>query len=106
MDKAKSGVMHLRPTQKLIHAESLSGLLLMLTSILALILANSPWHIWYEDLLQSSLYIGLNQWRLSKPLLLWINDGLMAVFFLYIGLEVKREMLEGQLSKIHSRHYN
>lgn len=78
--------------------ESIAGLVLIFSSILALILANSPLAAWYDALIQSEFYVGLNQWRLGKPILLWINDGLMALFFLQVGLEMKREMIEGQLS--------
>ncbi|MBI2792823.1 MAG: Na+/H+ antiporter NhaA [Gammaproteobacteria bacterium] len=86
--------------KKLSKNDSLSGLLLILMSIVALTLANSPLHLFYENLIKTQLYLGIDQWRLSKPLLLWINDGVMAVFFMHIGLEIKREMCEGQLSKI------
>lgn len=86
---------------RFIRSESFGGILLMLMSVIALILANTSLKVWYADFIQTPLYIGTDAWRLSKPLLLWINDGLMAIFFLYIGLEVKREIRVGQLSKIH-----
>lgn len=86
--------------KKLSKNESLSGLLLILMSILALVLANSPLDLFYENLINTRFYLGIDEWRISKPLLLWINDGLMAVFFMHIGLEIKREMCEGQLSKV------
>ncbi len=83
---------------RFISSESFPGVLLIFASILALGLANSAFAKEYDALIQSQLYLGLNTWILSKPLLLWINDGLMALFFLQIGLEIKREMIEGQLS--------
>ncbi|MFI4937873.1 MAG: Na+/H+ antiporter NhaA [Candidatus Berkiellales bacterium] len=84
----------------IICSPSFIGILLIFSAVLALIFANSPLANWYQDLIQSEVYLGISAWKISKPLLLWINDGLMAVFFLVIGLEIKREILEGQLSKI------
>lgn len=76
----------------------LSGLLLLVSATVAIIVANSPWHTIYNLFIETPLSIGLGSWSLSKPLLLWINDGLMALFFLMIGLELKKEFLEGELS--------
>lgn len=81
-------------------AEAFGGILLIFASIVALLLANSPWSLWYHHLISAELHVGIGEWMLKKTLLLWINDGLMAIFFLLIGLEVKREMIEGQLAKI------
>lgn len=53
----------------------------------------------YHSLIESNLFIGINDYKLSKPILLWVNDGLIAIYFLLIGLELKREILEGHLSK-------
>jgi NhaA family Na+:H+ antiporter len=80
-----------------LHLESAGGILLMLAAVLALVLANSPLHRLYDWFLQIPLEIRVGALHIGKPLLLWINDGLMAVFFMLVGLEVKREMLEGQL---------
>ncbi len=80
--------------------EIFAGLLLMLSGILALILANSPLSPFYNALIDLKLTVGVGNLILSKPLLLWVNDGLMTLFFLLIGLELKREFLEGQLSQI------
>lgn len=85
--------------KKFIYTESFAGLLLVLGATLALILANSPFSNLYSQFITLKFYIGIGKFELSKPLLLWINDGLMAIFFLLIGLELKREFLEGQLSK-------
>lgn len=80
--------------------ESASGLLLIGAMLLALICANTPLSFLYDGLLQTRLEIHIGALELAKPLLLWINDGLMAIFFLLIGLEVKREILEGELSSL------
>ena len=78
--------------------ESSGGLLLVAAGVLAMGLANSPASEGYGRLLDLPLSVHLGSLLLSKPLLLWINDGLMAVFFLLIGLEVKREIMEGELA--------
>jgi NhaA family Na+:H+ antiporter len=80
--------------------ESASGLLLIAAMIVALILENSPLSVFYDQLLQTRAGVRIGALGLDKPLLLWINDGLMAIFFLLVGLEVKREMREGQLSNL------
>ncbi|MGE3167204.1 MAG: Na+/H+ antiporter NhaA, partial [Planctomycetota bacterium] len=80
--------------------ESASGIFLLFAAGLALILNNSPLSKLYDDLLLVPFEIRLGQLQLAKPLLLWINDGLMAVFFLLVGLEIKREILEGELSRL------
>ena len=77
---------------------SAGGILLMLAVILALLLANSPLSWLYQDFLHTEMQIRVGSLDLDKSLLHWINDGLMAIFFLLIGLEVKRELLEGALS--------
>jgi NhaA family Na+:H+ antiporter len=71
---------------------------LLACTILALAWANSPWAASYEALLETRITVAAGAAGLSKPLLLWINDGLMAIFFFLIGLEIKREILVGELS--------
>lgn len=78
--------------------EALSGMVLLLMAVLAMVIANSPLRGVYEQLLATKGTVGIGTFEIAKPLLLWINDGLMAVFFLMVGLEVKREILGGQLS--------
>ena len=78
--------------------EAAPGLLLILTTILALVFANSPLDHIYEVFLSTTMGIQVGTFEISKPLLLWINDGLMAIFFFLIGLELKRELIEGELS--------
>lgn len=78
--------------------ESASGLLLVAAAILAMIIENSPASYLYDDLLNMPIAIQIGAFAIAKPLLLWINDGLMAVFFFLVGLEIKREVLDGELS--------
>jgi NhaA family Na+:H+ antiporter len=78
--------------------ESAGGILLVIAAVIAMILANSPLENVYQRILGIPMTVSIGQFGLSKPLLLWINDGLMAVFFLLVGLEIKREALEGELS--------
>ena len=80
--------------------ESSSGILLLLAAVFAMVAANSPLVGLYNALLDTTVAIQIGALEVSKPLLLWINDGLMAVFFFLIGLEIKREFLEGELSTI------
>ncbi|WP_416426318.1 Na+/H+ antiporter NhaA [Pseudomonas sp. App30] len=80
--------------------EAASGLLLIAAAVLALIINNSPLSGLYHSFLDTPVVAQVGALQIAKPLLLWINDGLMALFFLIIGLEVKREVLEGQLSSV------
>jgi Na+:H+ antiporter, NhaA family len=84
--------------QRLFRHEAASGIVLMLASALALVLANSPMAGFYDLLLSLHGSVRIGSFGIEKPLLLWINDGLMAIFFLLVGLEIKREVLAGQLS--------
>ncbi len=84
--------------EEFIKKESSSGILLILVTLLALILKNSMFSDVYAAFLRTPVEIRFADLHIAKPLLLWINDGLMAIFFLLIGLEVKREFIEGQLS--------
>ena len=84
--------------QRLFRHEAASGIVLMLASALALVLANSPMAGFYDLLLSLRGSVRIGSFGIEKPLLLWVNDGLMAIFFLLVGLEIKREVLAGQLS--------
>ena len=84
--------------EEFIKKESSSGILLIFVTILALLLKNSMFSEYYAAFLRTPVEVRFADLHIAKPLLLWINDGLMAIFFLLIGLEVKREFLEGQLS--------
>jgi len=79
-------------------AQSLGGILLFGATIIALILANSQLGVFYENLREIPLGINFNRFSLTKPLIQWINDGLMAIFFFMIGLEIKRELMAGELN--------
>jgi len=85
--------------ERFLKMESASGLLLMFAAVIAIFVANSPWSGWYLSLLDIPVEIRIGALHLAKPLLLWINDGLMAIFFFLVGLELKRELLEGELSE-------
>lgn len=78
--------------------ESAGGILLVVSATLAIILANSFLEPYYQLLLSTPVEVRVGALEIAKPLLLWINDGLMAVFFFLVGLELKRELLEGELS--------
>ncbi len=78
--------------------ESAGGILLMVAAVLAMVAANTPLSIYYDSLIDLPVAISVGTFEIAKPLLLWINDGLMAVFFFLIGLELKRELVEGELA--------
>lgn len=78
--------------------ESAVGILLIAAAVLALVAANSPLATYYDALLGTPVEITFGQFEIHKPLLLWINDGLMALFFFVVGLELKRELIDGHLS--------
>lgn len=88
----------LTPIQKFIKTESFGGLILFVATILALILANSPLKDHYQAIWQYEIGIQTDNFNLIKPVILWINDGFMAVFFFLVGLEIKREILLGELN--------
>ncbi|MEW8497474.1 MAG: Na+/H+ antiporter NhaA [Candidatus Thiodiazotropha taylori] len=85
--------------QDFMRQDSASGIILIFAALFALLMVNSPLSWVYDGLLSTPVEIRIGGLHLAKPLLLWINDGLMAVFFMLIGLEVKREFLEGELSR-------
>ena len=80
--------------------ESASGILMLTAAIIAMLAANSPLAGLYGELLDTTVAVQVGALSISKPLLLWVNDGLMAVFFFLIGLEIKREVMEGELSSV------
>jgi NhaA family Na+:H+ antiporter len=86
--------------QRFLRLESAGGLLLMAATVVALGVANTPLHRFYAALLNVPLRVSIGSFAIAKPLLLWINDGLMAVFFFLVGMELKREVVEGHLSSL------
>lgn len=88
------------PLQRFIQAEAFSGILLMFVTLVALAWANSPWAASYVDTWNTPLTIAFGEFGLTKAAILWINDGLMAIFFFVVGLEIKREMLMGELASL------
>ncbi|GAA0871843.1 sodium/proton antiporter NhaA [Gangjinia marincola] len=90
----------LTPFQRFVKAESLAGTLLFGATIIALLWANSPYASSYSSLWQYEIGISFQNFELKKSLLLWINDGLMSIFFFLIGLELKRELLVGEINTV------
>ncbi len=88
----------LRPIQQFIKKSTFSSLLLFFTAFLALLLANSPAHGFIQNLLSQKIGFTIGDFKVYKTLLLWINDGLMSIFFFVVGLELKREIIAGELS--------
>jgi NhaA family Na+:H+ antiporter len=89
----------LRPFQEFVRLEAAGGILLLVCTVIALIWANSPWSESYTDLWQTQFKVQFSSFKIDKPILLWINDGLMAIFFFVVGLEIKREALVGDLNQ-------
>jgi NhaA family Na+:H+ antiporter len=90
----------LKGALRFIHHEAAGAVLLLGAALFALLLANSSLHGAYDALLSTPVSIRVGELLLDKPLLLWINDGLMAVFFFLVGLEIKRELIAGELSTV------
>lgn len=87
------------PFQRFFQTEASSGILLIVATVIALFLANSPWSGLYQNIINYKLTFQLGElFIISKSLLLWVNDGLMAIFFFVVGLEIKREIFAGELS--------
>ena len=76
------------------------GIVLLVCTVIALVWANSPWSDSYFSLWEEHLSVSVGNTALSKTLLHWINDGLMVIFFFFVGLEIKREILVGELSSL------
>jgi len=83
--------------EEFLKKESSAGILLIIVTIIALILQNSFLTDFYTNFLHTPVQITFGDFGIAKPFLLWVNDGLMAIFFFFVGLEVKREVLEGEL---------
>jgi NhaA family Na+:H+ antiporter len=92
MDKAFGRI------QEFIRLETSGGIILMIAAVLAMIIANSPLATAYDAILGTYIKVSIGSFEIAKPAILWINDGLMAIFFFLVGLEIKREVLAGELS--------
>lgn len=90
----------LKPVEGFIHAESTAGILLLFSALAAIIWSNSPWSESYLHLWEHELSINIGGYGISNTIHHWINDGLMAMFFFVVGLELKREVIAGELSDI------
>ncbi len=86
--------------KQFLSVEASAGLALLLAAIAAVIASNSVFSSLYDQILTTQVAVMIGDFAIHKPLLLWINDGLMAIFFFLIGLEIKREVLEGELSSV------
>ncbi len=86
--------------QEFLRLEASAGLILMAMALLAMLAANTPLSTFYTAFLDTNVRVGIGSFEISKPSLLWINDGLMAIFFFLIGLEIKREVINGELSSL------
>lgn len=104
MTDAQSGIVRILPTralrglQEFFRLEAAGGILLIAAAVLAMICANSPLSSLYDSFRELPVQVRVGRLNIAKPLLLWVNDGLMAIFFLLVALEIKREVLSGQLS--------
>ncbi len=90
----------MRPVQRFMHEEASSGIVLFVAAVVALIWANSPWYDVYNELLEKHIIIGFGRWAIDETLHHWVDDGLMAVFFFVVGLEIKRAVIVGELSSV------
>ena len=84
--------------QKFFQSEASGGVLLLIFALMAIVLANTALSENYFHFLDTPVSVQFGAFSIAKPLLMWVNDGFMAVFFVLVGMEVKREMLEGSLS--------
>ena len=85
------------PVRRFLQIEAASGAVLLACAVVALAVANSPLGPAFHHFWQTKLSVGLGEWALNKPLEWWVNDGLMAIFFFVVGLEIKRELMTGEL---------
>ena len=87
-----------RPVNRFLHIEASGGVLLLAATVIALVWANSPWQAGYVDLWHTELSFTIGGTKVSEDLRHWVNDGLMALFFFVVGLEIKGEVVRGQLA--------
>ncbi|HEX6130889.1 MAG TPA: Na+/H+ antiporter NhaA, partial [Actinomycetota bacterium] len=87
----------LRPLQEFLSTSTASATLLLAAAVVALAWANSPWGDGYDSFWHHEISLSIGGWSIAEDLRHWVNDGLMALFFLVVGLEIKREVLQGEL---------
>lgn len=92
--------MAIRRIKAFFEFEAAGGIILALAAVAAMIIANSPLNVWYEGFIHAPVVIQIGDFGIAKDAHHWINDGLMAIFFFLVGLELKREVLVGELSNI------
>jgi NhaA family Na+:H+ antiporter len=90
----------LRPLERFLHVEAASGIVLLVAALVALVWANSPWSSSYEALWHMPITLGAGSLVFTQTLHFWVNDGLMAIFFFVVGLEIRREIHEGELADL------
>lgn len=98
MKKTSLDIYLLLPIKSFINKQTSVGILIIISAILAMIVANSPYADIYHNFWKQELYLGYNNAVLNKTVLHWINDGLMSIFFFMVGLELKKEIMNGELS--------
>ena len=102
MKKSSLEIYLLLPIKTFINKQTSVGILIIISSLLAMLVANSPYAENYHAIWRQELYVGFDDAVLKKTLLHWINDGLMSIFFFMVGLELKREVMSGELSNFRS----
>lgn len=90
----------LTPFEQFVESSSGSGVLLLVLTVVAMVIANSPWNGAYQHFIHEHLVVSFGSWRIDMSLHHWVNDALMAIFFYLVGLEIKHEMMVGELSSI------
>jgi NhaA family Na+:H+ antiporter len=91
-----------RPLREFLATEAAGGTVLLLAALVALVWANSPWHEAYHQLFDTDIVVGVGRWSVDMKLHEWINDAAMTLFFLVVGLEIKRELVHGELRDIRA----
>ena len=100
MNSPNQSLAAIKKIKAVLHSEVGPGILLVIMAILAMVIMNSPLASHYENIFGTKVVFGIGPIIIDKPFLLWVNDGLMAIFFFLIGLEIKRELMVGHLSDI------
>lgn len=90
----------LTPFEKFVESSTGSGILLIALTIVAMVIANSPWNEMYQHFIHKHLIVSFGEWQIDLSLHHWVNDALMAIFFYLVGLEIKHEMMVGELSSV------